>query len=159
MKKGIKLTLVGITINLFIAGILIITTFGKFSDLTDILSDWPLNLGVGILALYISGNYIGKKITYLINEKKWNSIFTGIIGLLTILIIGIFFGSTVGFLQEGIRNINLEDGFKNALIDYYVKPLFWIILFGIIPTIFIGGIMGYGIKKTYFNERNDQTNL
>ena len=147
MKKGTKLAYIGITINLIIAGILIITTFGKFSDLTDIISDWPLNLGVGITALYIAGYYVGKKMEFLIDHKKWNSILIGIIGLLTILLVGIFFGSTVGFLQEGIENIERENGLKNALFDYYIKPLFWIILFGIIPTILVGGIMGYGIKK------------
>ncbi|WP_452231370.1 hypothetical protein [Lacinutrix sp. MEBiC02595] len=147
MKKGTKLAYIRITINLIIAGILIITTFGKFSDLTDIISDWPLNLGVGITALYIAGYYVGKKMEFLIDHKKWNSILIGIIGLLTILLVGIFFGSTVGFLQEGIENIERENGLKNALFDYYIKPLFWIILFGIIPTILVGGIMGYGIKK------------
>jgi hypothetical protein len=146
LNKGKNLAYIGITVNLIIAGIIIISMFGKFSDLIDIISDWPLNLGIGITALYISGNYIGKKMEYLINHKNWNSILIGIIGLLSILLIGIFFGSTVGFLQEGIENIGQENGLKNALIDYYIKPLFWIILFGIIPTILVGGIMGWNLK-------------
>lgn len=147
MNKGSKLAFIGITINLIIAGIIIISMFGKFSDLIDIISDWPLNLGIGITALYFSGNFIGNKMEFLISHKKWNSFLVGIFGLIAILLIGIFFGSTVGFLQEGIENIERENGLKNALFDYYIKPLFWIILFGIIPTIIVGGIMGWKIKN------------
>ena len=151
MTKGIKLTYLAITINLVIASIIIIRMFQSFNDLIDIITDWPLNVGIGILALYVSGYYIGKKMEFLISQKKWNSILTGIIGLLLVLLIGIIFGSTVGFLQEGLENLDRENGFKNALFDYYVKPLFWIVLFGIIPTIIVGGIMGFGIKKTCYN--------
>jgi hypothetical protein len=152
MNKGIKLTYIAITMNLIIAGLIIIRMFGRFSDLTDLISEWTLNLGIGILALYISGIYVGNKIEYLIDHKKWNSFLVGMVGLIIILLIGIFFGSTVGFLQEGIENINRENGLENALIDYYIKPLFWIILFGIIPTIIVGGIMGYGIRKNVLQQ-------
>jgi hypothetical protein len=153
LKKGIRLTFLAITINLIIATIIIITMFGNFNDLTDMLTDWPLNLGIGISALYISGYYIGKRMELLIDIKKWNSILTGMIGLLIILLIGILFGSTIGFLQEGIENIDRENGLSNALFDYYVKPLFWIMFFGIIPTIIFGGLMGYGIKKNVLQQR------
>jgi hypothetical protein len=147
MNIGTKITYIGITINLFIAAIIIITMFGGFNDLTDILSDWPLNLGIGILALYLSGKFIGNKMEFLIKTKKWNATLTGIIGLFTILLFGIIFGSTVGFIQEGLENIKSENGLSNALIDYYLKPSFWILFFGIIPTIIVGGIIGCQIKK------------
>ncbi len=144
--KNTRLTFFAITLNLIIAASIIVI-FTEFKGLINLFSDWPFNLGIGILSLYISGNYIEKRMEFVIHEKKWNSILTGMIGLLLILIIGMFFGSTVGFLQEGIKNINRENGLKNALFDYYVKPAFWILIFGIIPTIIIGGIMGYGIKS------------
>jgi len=147
MKKGIKLAYIGITLNLVIAVIIIFFTYGDFSGLIEIISDWPLNLGVGILALYVSGNYVGNKMEFLIDHKKKNSILIGIGGSLAILLIGLFFGSTVGFLQKGLENIDGVNGLENTLIDYYMKPLTWILLFGIIPTIVIGGMIGYGIKK------------
>lgn len=158
MKKGAKYTYIAITINLIIAGTLVIRILGEFSELTDLITNWPLNLGIGILAIYISGKYVGNKMEYLIKYKKWNSILIGIIGLLLILLIGIFFGSTVGFLQEGIENINRENGLyneyglKNALFDYYIIPLIMIIMFGIIPTIVVGGILGYGIRKNVLQQ-------
>jgi len=147
MKKGIKLAYTGITVNIIIAIIIMIAIHGDYSGLTDVVSDWPLSLGVGILALYISGKYIGNKMEFLIDHKKWNSILVGIIGSLIILIIGIGFGSTVEFIKEGIENIDSEYRLKNTLIDYYAKPITWILLFGIIPTIVVGGIIGYAIKK------------
>jgi uncharacterized membrane protein len=100
-----------------------------------------LNLGVGILALYISGFFIGNKIEYLIFCKKWKAVLTGIFGLFLVLLIGISVGSTVGFLQEGIEEIGSAYGLKNALFDYYIKPFYWILLLGVIPTTIIGGLM------------------
>jgi hypothetical protein len=64
------------------------------------------------------------------------------------LLIGILFGSSVGFLQEGLNHIDREGQLSDSLFDYYIKPLFWIMLFGIIPTIIVGGIMGWKIKTT-----------
>ncbi|MEE9430811.1 MAG: hypothetical protein V3V16_07215 [Melioribacteraceae bacterium] len=141
-----------ILFNLIVAGIIITWTFG-FPDLIDIIVSLPLNLFVGICGLLIAGYYISTKMEKLINFRKWNSIFTGIIGLILILFIGVLFGSTVGFIEEGIENFDREDGIKNVLFDYYVKPLFWIFLFGIIPTVIVGGVLGYGIKKNVLQQR------
>jgi hypothetical protein len=60
---------------------------------------------------------LGKKADVLI-KKKWNSILVGIIGLILILIIGIFFGSSVSFLQEGLNHINRQGELADSLFDY-----------------------------------------
>jgi len=124
-------------------------TFGGFEGLIEIINELALNLSVGILGLYIAGYFIGKKTEILINEKKWNSILVGIVALILILLIGILFGSSVGFLQDGLNHIDREGQLSDSLFDYYIKPLFWIMLFGIIPTIIVGGIMGWKIKTCY----------
>jgi cell shape-determining protein MreD len=128
--------------------LIFIFTFGGFEGLIEIISELALNLSVGILGLFIAGYFIGKKTEILINEKKWNSILVGIVALILILLIGILFGSSVGFLQEGLNHIDREGQLSDSLFDYYIKPLFWIMLFGIIPTIIVGGIMGWKIKTT-----------
>ena len=87
-----------------------------------------------------------------IKSRKLNSILTGIIGLNLILLFGIIFGSTVGFIEEGLGEFDRENGIKDALFDYYVKPLFWIFLMGIIPTIIVGGALGYGIKNNVLQQ-------
>ena len=73
----------------------------------------------------------------LICEKKWNSILFGMLGLMLILIYG---GSTVGFVKEGLKRGN---NVYEAIVDYYFKPFFWILIFGFIPTLISGGILGY----------------
>lgn len=135
-----------ISINLLIAGIICILMFGVKS-LIDFFYNLPLNLGIGIIGLYLAGYFVAKKMEVLINKKSKNAILIGVLGLIVILIIGTFFGSTVGFLQEGIVNLNEHNNFKDAIFDYYYKPFFWIFFFGIIPTILAGGILGILLKK------------
>lgn len=146
MKNSTKLTFLSIIFNLIVAGIIIIWISG-FKDLIDLFVNITLNLFIGIFGLFVAGYYISIKMEKLIKSRKWNSVLTGIIGLILILFIGVLFGSTVGFIEEGIENIDRENGITKALFDYYVKPLFWIFFFGIIPTLIVGGILGYGIKK------------
>lgn len=145
MTKGIKFTFIIISINLLIAALIFISMFGV-NDLKDFLFSLPLNIGVGIFGLFFSGYFIGKRMENLINVKELNKIFVGILGLLLILLIAIILGSTVGFLEEGLANINPEYKITDALFDYYFKPLFWIMLFGIIPTIVAGMFLGYFVK-------------
>ena len=152
MKNSTKLTFLSILFNLIVAGIIIIWTFG-FKDLIDFITSLPLNLLVGICGLFIAGYYISLKMEKLIKFRKWNSVLIGIIGLILILLIGVLIGSSVGFIEEGIETFDRENGIKNAIFDYYVKPLFWIFLFGIIPTVIVGGILGYGIKKNVLQHR------
>lgn len=134
--------------------LIFIYTFGGFEGLIEVINELALNFSVGILGLFIAGYFIGKKTEILINEKKWNSIFVGIVALILILFIGILFGSSVGFLTDGLNHIDREGQLSDSLFDYYIKPLFWIMLFGIIPTIIVGGIMGWKIKTFKNNVRS-----
>jgi Na+/glutamate symporter len=152
VKNSTKLTFLSILFNLIVAGLIIVWTFG-FKDLIDFITSLPLNLLVGICGLFIAGYYISLKMEKLIKFRKWNSVLTGIIGLILILLIGVLIGSSVGFIEEGIETFDRKNGIKNVLFDYYVKPLFWIFLFGIIPTVIVGGILGYGIKKNVLQHR------
>ena len=149
MENGVKLTYGAISINLIIAGIMYVILFGEYISLGQLIILWPLHLGIGIFALYLSGHVVGNKMEYLIVQRKWNSILTGIVGLLIILLIGVLSGSSVGFLPEAISHIKSGNGLKDYLFDYYRLPLYWIFLFGHIPTIIAGGITGYLIKKSY----------
>ena len=146
MAKSVKLTWIIITINLFIAGVIISYMFG-INSFTKFCIELPLNIGVGLLGLYISGYFFGNIIESQINLKHRNPFLIGFVGLLTILLIGIFTGSSIGFIEEGVTSLSSYYKISDALFDYYIKPLFWIILFGIIPTIITGLILGKLIKK------------
>ena len=153
MTNSVKLTWIIITVNLFIAGVIISSMFGIESFIKT-FSELPLNLGIGLLGLYCSGYFLGNMMESQINLKNRNALFIGFIGLLSILLIGILTGSSVGFLQEGVTSLSSYYKISDAVFDYYVKPLFWIILFGIIPTIVTGMILGKLIKTTansYYN--------
>ncbi|PWA05897.1 hypothetical protein [Flavobacterium psychrotolerans] len=145
MTKAVKITQVCITINLLIAALIIIKMYG-FRDLKGLITDFPLNFALGIVGLYFTGNFIAKKMDYLINVRQTNAVITGAIGLFLILFFGIFIGSTVGFLQKCIDGLG-QDNVEEAAIDYYVKPFFWIVLFGFLPTLVTGSILGICIRK------------
>jgi hypothetical protein len=63
------------------------------------------------------------------------------------LIIGVLFGSTVGFLQDGVSNVNQGGSFSGSLNDYFVKPIYWILYLGFIPMVISGSILGFQIKR------------
>ena len=116
MKNSIKLTFLSIIFNLVIAVIIIIWTFG-FKELIYSITYLPLNLFVGICGLFISGYYISIKMEKLIKSSKWHPILTGIIGLITILFIGIIFGNIIpsSILPEGFD-------IRRDLVDYVDIP-------------------------------------
>jgi len=148
MNKAVKYTFITVGINLLIAVLIFIMlstteTKNPIKGVFGFILHFPLNFGLGLTALFGASYFIGKKMERLICRKKWNSIFVGMFGLVLILIVGVFGGSTVGFVEEGLmRGNNIYD----AIVDYYVKPFFWILLFGFIPTFISGGILGGKIK-------------
>jgi hypothetical protein len=144
MTKANKLIWISISINLIIAIIMIFTMFG-ISGLMDIILEWPDILSLGIFALYISGYYLAKKMDKEININNRKTYLIGILGLLTILFIGTFVGSTMGFLRFGISEVG-QNNLSDVIFDYYFKPYFWIFFFGIIPTIIIGFVLGKFLK-------------
>ncbi len=145
MTRAIKLTWLIITLNLLIATIMIFIMFGV-SGFMETIMEWPTILLFGILGLYISGFYVAQKMDKEINIKHQKTYLIGIPGLLTILIIGTFIGSTMGFIQFGISEIG-KNHLSDTIFDYYFKPYFWILFFGIIPTIITGFILGKLIKN------------
>lgn len=126
---------------------MITALFGGVQVLSEVISHWTLNIGVAVIALYVSGYFLGKRLDHNINTKKGSPILNGSIGLFLILLIGIISGATVGFIQEGVEHIARNGRLSDALFDYYTKPLYWIVLFGFIPTLIAGVILGYSIKK------------
>lgn len=149
MIVAVKLTHIFITVNLLIAASIIVLMYG-FQDLKGLLSDFPMNFAIGIAGLYFAGNFIGKQMDYYIKVRYFNGAVTGIAGLFLILFFGIFTGSTVGFLQKCIDGLG-PDTVGEAAVDYYVKPFFWIVLFGFLPILIMGSILGICIRKSNAN--------
>ena len=147
MKSGGRITILFITINLFIAALLAAILVGGVGKLLQVLIEWPLNFGPGIAAMYALGFYIGNWMETLIQQKKWNGVLTGMMGAMLILFIGTFVGAMVGFFLEGVPYWQRTQDLGSAMEDYLLKPLYWIFAFGTIPTIIAGSILGVRLKK------------
>lgn len=152
MTKAVRLTQIIITVNLLIACSIIVLMYG-FKDLKGLVGDFLLNFATGIAGLYFAGAFIGKRMDYYIKDKHFNGVMTGIAGLFLILLFGIFTGSTVGFLQKCINGLG-QDTISEVAIDFYLKPFFWIVLFGFLPTLIMGSILGICIRKAGVDKSN-----
>lgn len=149
MKKETKYLFNAVSINLIIASLmfLFILQF-DFKDFFRFISNLILNLSVGVLGLYLVAFLIGERLFLLKCRSSKYRIWHGILAIFCVLFFGTLIGSTVGFIQEG-----LPDGsnycLKDELFDYYYKPFFWIMLFGFLPTLISGCLLGYHLKKIY----------
>lgn len=149
MKKTTKYLLITTSVNLFIA-LIIISLANDFNlkQILHFLKGFALNLGIGILGLYLAVFFIGNKLIYKFKKDEDRfGIFHGILAIFLVLLTGIFFGSTVGFIQEGIPDaIKWNSSIIEEINDYYFKPLFWIMYVGSIPTLISGIILGIFYK-------------
>jgi hypothetical protein len=145
MNKAVRFTITTKIINLLIASLMFAIIAGGYNEVLEFLIDFPLNFGMGIGFLIVTSYYLGKRMHKLICQKKWNSILTGIFGMILILIIEIIGGLTVGFIEFGVMDSN--DAISKLVVDYYFKPLALILVYGGIPTIISCGILGVLISK------------
>lgn len=143
---GIRIATISVTIGIVFA--YLIPTF-VFYDGTLKSFTWIFDIGfwfnviLGIAFFYGMGYLFGKRAGIEILIKKRNYILTGIkYGVLT-LITATFLTSLIGFFQEGIYNIG---GFSNPFYDYIFKPMYWILMYGILPAIIVGILFGLTIK-------------
>ncbi len=89
----------------------------------------------------VFGKKAGKEI---IIEKKDCEKIGMKYGFLTLLLAS-FFGCLLGLITEGMDGLVIKNYGINA---YIFKPMFWIIFFGIIPSILTGRWLGKKIKNT-----------
>ncbi len=94
-----------------------------------------------IILSYLSGELAAKQI--IINKRSF--VLIGVITGFIIVITGTIAGSLVGFFQEGIPNSDGNLG--EAIFDYILKPLLWVLYFGFIPIIMVGIVFGYLLKR------------
>lgn len=132
-----------------IAAIMITGMFG-ISTLGSLFTSFTLNLSVAIAALYISSYFIGKWLDRMVNVKKRSPSLYSVIAMYAILLTGVISGSTVGFIEEGLDEISYS-GILDPIEDYYFKPFFWVMLYGFLPTLLSGLLLGALITR---NDKN-----
>lgn len=149
IEKGRNQTFIfntyGIMVAIVILFLLGLDYSNPFILLKDIFNDFTLNIICGITSLYLAsyfiGGWAGQKI--LMNNNDKFSI--GIISSISVLSIGIVGGSLVGLIQEGFWDRNTL--WTDDVFDYLIKPLIWINVFGLIPAIILGLLLGRNISK------------
>jgi hypothetical protein len=141
-KIGSKQGLLSVGIGLFIAQLIMTLFSSDFFWFTD--ASFKLNLAIGIMIMLTSGHIFGQLAGKAILIKKRNYVMTGFSYGMAVLMTTTFLSSWVGFFQEGGNNIGTND---NPFEDYILKPVFWIFLFGLIPSFLVGIWFGKQIKK------------
>lgn len=145
-RLALKSVVIGLLIAYIIFSSLLINWDGGILKaifwITDVEFAYHLIIGaIGLLAMgYLFGQRAGIDILIKGKNELWVGVIYGFITLVT----GTLIGSSVGFVEEGIDNIG---GFSNPFFDYYFKPMYWILMFGFIPTILVGLWFGSRIKK------------
>ena len=144
-KQGIISVGIGLLVAQFIMASMISSDNGfikAFFWFTDV--DYKLNILVGAIAMLFCGHFYGKIAGKLILLKKWNFIVVGFLTGMAVLLSTAFLSGWLGFFQEGLDNFG---GLGNPFFDYIFKPLYWISLFGIIPSLVVGVWFGWRIKR------------
>ena len=106
--------------------------------------NYKLNLFIGVIILLLCGHFYGQLAGKAILIKRRNFILVGFLCGMAVLLSTAFLSSLTGFFQEGIYNIGTND---NPFEDYIFKPLYWVTLFGIIPSLLVGIWFGGQIKR------------
>ena len=105
--------------------------------------DYLFNIIVGVAGLLFTSWRVGAWGGRAILISGANCVLIGIITALTTLLVGTFFGSCVGFLQEGL----VKQALGGALYDYLVKPVLLIGLVGFLPCLGLGVAFGVAVRS------------
>jgi hypothetical protein len=147
-RIGSRETLKSVVFGLLIAYALMALLFSSSGWLKGLL--WFLQVGfspnilIGIASVFILGFVFGKRIGVEILIRDRNESVVGMKYLLAIVFLSALIASGSVFLQEGISYIGSDDDPFN---DYVFKPLFWMAVFGLIPTLLLGIGLGSRIVK------------
>ncbi len=143
VKSALKIILIGLLIaylimSWFCSNGNILNGMLWFSDIS-----FKSNIIIGALIMVVSGYFIGKNSGKKIIIANQNAYIIGVKSGLSILLITAFFSGFKGYFEEGIDNY----GHFTPIYDYIVNPFLSISLVGLLPTIILGVIFGWLIKK------------
>ena len=119
----------------------------NFEQTFKFIFNLKLNFLVGISGIYFIGYLVGKNLWRLKKKSAKFKIVHGIVAIFLVLVIGTIIGSTVGFLEEGLPHSIKYGNLLYELFAYYFKPMYWILLFGSLPTLVSGIVLGIFLKK------------
>ena len=146
-KKAYETVLIGVSI-FYVIGVFIFSNEGlqsllwlSYIDLYNwmFILNWVISF---LIVAYFVGSHAGKQILV----KKNHFVKTGIVSGILMVIFGAVLGCFLGFLLESAQDLET----KQPIIDFFLVPIFWIILYGIAPSILLGVWFGYRLKSLDF---------
>jgi len=144
-KYGMISGAIGLTIAQLLFTFILTTGGGMMNNFFWFLeTGFGMNLLVGVMILFLLGNYVGQKAGKAIIVRKINAGLIGVLTGCTVLVLTVFFASWYGFFQEGIKNTG---SIMDAFIAYVARPTIAIGMFGGLPAIIIGLWFGYTVKR------------
>ena len=104
---------------------------------------WP-NLAVATVLMYLCAYVYGGWAGAAILEKKKDAGWVGTIYAVWALLTVAFFSSWVGFFQEGLAKVGMND---NPFVAYIAAQLFWVAVGGFLPAALVGLWFGNSVKR------------
>lgn len=144
-RQAIKAVTIGLIIAQSIMSLPSIADNGFLKGFFWFLDEsFRYNILIAIICMYLCGHLFGQRAGYEILIRNRNNFIIGILCGLLIIVTTTFLAGLVGFFQEGLDDIGSND---NPFIDYIIKPVFLVSIFGFAPCLFVGLWFGYSIKK------------
>jgi hypothetical protein len=141
-KTGYRLMFKAITAGLIVA----YTMMAFFSwDLLWLFGfEYALLMVMAIVVTYAAGFFFGRIAGVAIIIKQKNKILIGVLYTFLVVWTTLLLCSLPGFFGERWETTT---SIGDRIIDYIVKPLWWVTLFGSLPTLIIGLWLGKAIKS------------
>jgi hypothetical protein len=147
-KIGYTQAFKAITVGLVIAYVIMALMAGPFWLFQF---DYAPTILFAAIMIYIAGYFFGGLTGILISKRSQLAILFGIVGGFLIVWTATFFGSLIGFINEGLPN---KSEISEPIHDYIYKPIALVTIFGLLPIILVGIWFGLSIKKKVDNILN-----
>ena len=148
---GMKTSLLFAALGVVTAFILMLTIFGV-NGIYDILIDEGLQIQLGVIAgiaaLFLSATFLGRIAGRIICHKLHGftgAVFVGVCLAISCIVIAVVAGALFGFLVQELSNITPDH--KSDFLVFILVPLFWILFFGILPAMLLGGLYGILLRR------------
>ena len=147
-KIGSKQGLISAGLGLLIAQLIMTSFISIDKDFAEAFFwfnsiDYKLNIiiggGIMLFCGHLYGEFAGKAILI----KKKNFIIAGCLCGIAVLLTTAFLAGWTGFIQQGIHNTK---SINKSFVDYIFKPFLWMTMFGAMPALIVGILLGVQIK-------------
>jgi hypothetical protein len=140
-KIGYKQAFKAIRVGLVIAYVIMALLAGPFWLFQF---DYAPTILFAAIMIYVARYFFGGLTGIWISKQSRLAILFGVMGGFLIVWTATFFGSLIGFVNEGLSN---KSEISEPIHDYIYKPMALVTIFGLLPIIIVGIWFGLSIKR------------